>query len=168
MSVRRANKSRRAAPNEAPEAKTAPKTPATRASKTSNPAPSAPESSAPESSAPAVVSAAREAPRSAAEAEERYVIARDAWIVAMRNARSGRSADLASLGITQEAYELATAEVERWRSGVMVAFKIEPAPAHQAVEKAVDQELAWRRVHDQSQRSPGRLLRLLRRITGGD
>jgi hypothetical protein len=158
MSIRRANKSRPAAPNEAPEAKTAPKTPATRASKTSSPAPSA----------PAVVSAAREAPRSADEAEERYVIARDAWIVAMRNARSGRSADLASLGITQEAYELATAEVERWRSGVMVAFKIEPAPAHQAVEKAVDQELAWRRVHDQSQRSPGRLLRLLRRITGGD
>ena len=52
------------------------------------------------------------APRSSEEAEERYVMARDAWIAAMGKANSGRSADLASLGIAQEAYEQATVEVE--------------------------------------------------------
>lgn len=149
MSVHRADESRLDAADDVREARAAPKAPASRSRNSSAPAPGAPMA----------------APRSSEEAEERYVVARDAWIVAMRNAKSGRSADLASLALTQEAYELATAEVERWRSGVMVAFEIDAAPAHQVVETAVDQEIAWRHVHDQ--RSPGRLGRLLRRLTGG-
>ena len=64
-------------------------------------------------------------PRSLEDAEERYVTARDAWVVAMRRANSGRAADLATLAITQETYELATADVERWRSGVKVALPID-------------------------------------------
>ena len=54
------------------------------------------------------------------------MVARDAWIAAMRKANSGRSADLAGLAIAQEAYEQAMVEVERWRSGVKVAIPIEP------------------------------------------
>ena len=160
MSVHRADKSRLDARDDAPEARAAPKAPASRSRNTSAPAPSAPESSVPPGAGAPVA-----APRSSDEAEERYVVARDAWIVAMRNAKSGRSADLASLALTQEAYELATAEVERWRSGAMVAFKIDAAPEHQVVETAVDQEIAWRHVRDQ--KPPGRLGRLLRRLTGG-
>src|SRR6188474_2137121 len=49
-------------------------------------------------------------PQSVEEADARYVAARDAWTAAMRAANSGRSADLASLAIAQEAYEAAAAE----------------------------------------------------------
>lgn len=92
--------------------------------------------------------------------------ARDAWIAAMRKANSGRSADLASLAITQEAYELATAEVEGWRSGAKVAIKIEPGAKLHDLQTAIGQELAWRRVHDNHERHPGRFARLIRRVTG--
>ena len=92
--------------------------------------------------------------------------ARDAWIAAMRKASSGRSADLASLAITQEAYEEATAEVGRWRSGVKVAIKVEPDAKLHDLETAIGQELAWRRVHRQQEKPPGPLARAIRRLTG--
>lgn len=97
------------------------------------------------------------------------MVARDAWIAAMRKANTGRSADLAGLAIAQEGYVQAMAEVERWRSGVMVAFKIEPETKLHDIETAVGQEFAWRRVHERAtkhlkQLSP--LGRLARRLTG--
>jgi hypothetical protein len=106
-------------------------------------------------------------PRSLEEAEALYVTARDAWTAAMRRANSGRSADLASLAITQEAYELAVAEVERWRSGATVAIPIQPEKKRAYLEAAIGQEMAWRRVHASSlEKRPGRLARLTRRLTG--
>ena len=105
-------------------------------------------------------------PHSRGDAETQYASARDVWIAAMREANSGRSADLASLAIAQQAYELALAEVERWRSGAMMAFSIEPETHVHELETAVGQELAWRRVHElQQQKRPGLLARLARRFT---
>ena len=92
--------------------------------------------------------------------------ARDAWLAAMRKANSGRSADLASLALTQGAYEQATAEVESWRSGVKVAIAIKPDAKLHNLEAAIGQELAWRRVHRQKEKRPGPLARALRRLTG--
>jgi hypothetical protein len=151
MSVRRADNSRPEAPDIAPEGQVGPKAPAarTRASITA-PAVGTPR----EPVAPA---------RSSEEAEERYVTARDAWVAAMRKANSGRSADLASLAIAQEAYVMATSEVEAWRSGVKVAFKIDPEAKRHNLEAAIGQEFAWRRVHDQQEKRPGPLARLFRR-----
>ncbi|MDQ4035546.1 MAG: hypothetical protein M3153_06415 [Chloroflexota bacterium] len=106
-------------------------------------------------------------PRSLEEAEARYITARDAWTAAMRRANSGRSADLASLAITQEAYELAVADVERWRSGSTAAIPIDPGAKRASLETAIGQEMAWRRVHASSlEKRPGLLARLTRRLTG--
>lgn len=105
-------------------------------------------------------------PRSVEEAEERYVVARDAWIVAMRAANSGRSADLASLAIAQEAYEHATAEAERWRSAGRVAIPIDAEPPRAAVEVAIGQQLAWQRVRDHEEKPRGFVSRVMRRVTG--
>ena len=106
-------------------------------------------------------------PRSLEEAEAQYVTARDAWTAAMRRANSGRSADLALLAITQEAYELAAAEVERWRSGATVAIAIDPGAKRAHLETAIGQEMAWRRVHASSlEKRPGLLARLKRRLSG--
>lgn len=149
MSVRRADNSRPEAPDTAPRAHVGPKAPAAR-----NRAPS--------------VTAPREpvAPaRSSEEAEERYVIARDAWVAAMRKANSGRAADLASLAIAQEAYVMATSEVEAWRSGAKAALSIQPEAKRHSLEAAVGQEFAWRRVHDQQEKRPGPFARLVRRVT---
>ncbi len=105
--------------------------------------------------------------RSREEAEERYVAARNAWTLAMRDASSGRPADLASLAIAQETYEVAHAERERWLSGVMVAIPVEPDRVHEReVEAAIRHELAWRVVLDQP-KPEGVLTRLRRRIRGG-
>jgi hypothetical protein len=106
------------------------------------------------------------APRSLEEAEARYVVARDAWTAAMRKANSGRSADLASLALRQETFELASAELERWRSGVTISIPIEPEAKRAGLEAAISQEMAWRRVHEQHEKQPGRLSRLARRLTG--
>ncbi len=97
------------------------------------------------------------------------MVARDAWIAAMHGANSGRAADLATLAITQEAYVQAMADVERWRSGAMVAFKIEPEAKLHDIETAVGQEIAWRGVRERATThlkhlSP--LGRLARRLTG--
>ena len=157
MSVHRASHSRpnAPAPVDATEAPAAPKAPARTRTASPSASPRTPV----------------RGPRSTEEAEERYVAARDEWIAAMRKANSGRSADLASLGITQEAYVRAMAEVERWRSGVMVAFKIKPDAKLHDIEAAVGQEFAWRRVHERATKhlkhlSP--LGRLVRRLTGRD
>ena len=154
MSVRRADNSRPDAPNpiDASEATAGPNALATRTQKTAS---------------PAVAGAAPVgAPRSHGEAEARYAATRDAWVASMHRANSGRSADLASLAITQEAYELAMAEVKRWRSGVMVAIEVEPESHVNDLETAVGQEFAWRRVHELQEKRPGRFSRLVRRLTG--
>ncbi|HEX5040095.1 MAG TPA: hypothetical protein VFW95_08180 [Candidatus Limnocylindria bacterium] len=104
--------------------------------------------------------------RSAAEAEERYVVARDAWTAAMRAANSGRAADLASLAITQQVYEAAVAERELWHTGTKVAITVD-AETRSGVEAAVGQELAWRKVlHPEAQKG-GVLSRVRRRLFGG-
>jgi hypothetical protein len=151
MSVRRADNSRPDAPDTAPKAQAGPKAPADRRRAPSVTGPREPV-------APA---------RSSEEAEERYVVARDAWIAAMRKANSGRSADLASLAIAQEVYVTATSEVEAWRSGAKVAFKIEPEAKRHNLEAAVGQEFAWRRVHAEHEKQPGRFARLFRRGKSG-
>jgi hypothetical protein len=115
-------------------------------------------------STPALQTDAR--PRSRDEAEARYVTARDAWTAAMRRANSGRAADLASLAITQEAYELASAEVESWRSGRTIAIKVEPEKKRTNLDALIGQEMAWRRVHEVKVQKPGALGRLARRLTG--
>jgi hypothetical protein len=105
------------------------------------------------------------AARSRAEARERYVAARDAWLAAMKAASSGRPADLAALAIKQEAYEAATAELERWESGERVAIPVETDRVA-SVDAVVEQELAWRRVHQHDEKEPGLLGRLARRLRG--
>ena len=78
--------------------------------------------------------------------ELRYVAARDAWKLAMRAANSGRSKDLASLAIAQQAYEEVAAEREHWLAGGRMAIPIEPDPQRHDIEVAVGQELEWRKV----------------------
>ncbi len=104
-------------------------------------------------------------PRSLDEAEARYDACRDAWTAAMRAANSGRAADLASLAITQEAYEEASAEVQRWRSGEKVAIPIEPERDRASLQAAIGQEMAWRRMHEPKPQGGGPLSRLARKIT---
>jgi hypothetical protein len=106
------------------------------------------------------------APRSRDEAEAQYIAARNAWTLAMHRATSGRSADLASLAIAQQAYEEAVAERQLWETGNRLAIPIEPDP-RTSVEVIVGQDLAWQRVHEAEQRRrPGVLSRLARRIKG--
>ncbi len=105
-------------------------------------------------------------PNTRNEAEEQYVAARNAWTMAMRAASSGRPADLASLAITQEAYEAAAAERDRWISGERVAVQAKPPPTQRGVDAAVGQELAWRRVRESDGKAPGMLGRLARKLRG--
>ena len=81
-----------------------------------------------------------------ADLELRYVAARDAWKLAMRAANSGRSKDLASLAIAQQAYEEVAAEREHWLAGGRMAIPVEPDPQRHDIEVAVGQELEWRKV----------------------
>ena len=106
--------------------------------------------------------------RSPEEAEARYVAARDAWTAAMRAAASGRSADLASLAIAQEAYEAASRERSTWSSGTRAPIPVEPEPKRSAIDDIVGQELAWRRVHHEDEEPPKRgfLGRLGARLRG--
>ena len=84
----------------------------------------------------------------AADLEMRYAAARDAWKLAMHAANSGRSKDLASLAIAQEAYEELAAEREHWIASGRTAIPVEPDPQRHdiEVEVAVGQELQWRKV----------------------
>jgi hypothetical protein len=99
-----------------------------------------------------------------------YNAARDVWLAAMRAANSGRPADLASLALAQEAYELAVAERDRWQTGSTVAIPVE-SDERRPIDAIVGQELAWRDVHHEEQvrqeRSPGLLARLFGRRDGG-
>jgi hypothetical protein len=104
--------------------------------------------------------------RSVEEADARYVAARDAWTAAMRAANSGRPADLASLAITQEAYEAAATERERWHTGTKVAIHVDDEKPN-GIEAAVSQELAWRKVLHPEQPKGGVLARIRRRLRGG-
>jgi hypothetical protein len=104
-------------------------------------------------------------PHSLAEAEEIYVVMRDAWTAAMRQANSGRPADMASLAIAQEAYEAAAKERELWLTGKRVAIPVESEHDH-GISAVVQQELAWRHVHRTEEPRPGPLRRLARRLTG--
>jgi hypothetical protein len=93
------------------------------------------------------------------------VAARDAWVSAMRAAKSGRPADLAVLAIAQDAYETAVAEHERWASIPRPPIPVEPE--HTAdIGTVVGQEVAWRHIHDHDDNGdqPGPLRRLLRRL----
>ena len=105
------------------------------------------------------------APHTREEAEEQYVAARDAWIAAMKRASSGRAAHLATLAITQEAYEAAAAEVELWRSGVRIPVPVEPERTV-GIEVVVGQELTWREIHQHEEKRPGLLGRLRNRLNG--
>ncbi len=97
--------------------------------------------------------------------EERYVAAREAWTQAMQAAGSGRPADMASLAIAQQAYEIIAAEREDWLASGRVAIPIEPSPKRHDIEIAVGQELAWRRVQQHDDRS-GFFTRIRRRLSG--
>jgi hypothetical protein len=81
-----------------------------------------------------------------ADLELRYVTARDAWKNAMRAANSGRSKDLASLALAQQAYEEVAAEREHWLASGKVAIPVEPERERHDIEVAVGQELKWRKV----------------------
>lgn len=105
-----------------------------------------------------------ERPRSREEAEQQYVVARDAWIKAMHAAEKGRPADMAALAVAQQSFEVATAEREGWIAG-RVAIQIHPEGPRTDLEAVVVQEMAWRRVHAHEQ-PVGFLERLRRRIAG--
>ena len=77
------------------------------------------------------------------EAEAAYIAARDSWTSAMRAANSGRSADLASLALAQEAYEAATTERQHWlgtEASPHRAIPIEPTKSTRGIEIVVGQE----------------------------
>jgi hypothetical protein len=97
--------------------------------------------------------------------EQRYGAARDAWTHAMQAASSGRSADLASLAIAQQAYETVAAEREHWLASGQVAIPIQRTSNRHDIEVAIGQEEAWRRVHEH--RPGGGLLARIRRRFGG-
>jgi hypothetical protein len=101
-----------------------------------------------------------------ADLELRYVAARDAWKLAMRAATSGRSKDLASLAIAQQAYEEIAAEREHWLAGGRIAIPVDPDPERHHIEVAVDQELEWRKVLHPT-RARGFLGRIKDRLGGG-
>ena len=103
-------------------------------------------------------------PRSLEDADARYVTCRDAWTAAMRAANSGRAADLASLAIAQEAYEEASAEVQRWRSGAKVAVPIELDRNRAGLRAVIGQEMAWRRMHEPKPKDGGALSRIARKL----
>jgi hypothetical protein len=101
------------------------------------------------------------------DAEQRYTAAREAWASAMRGAASGRSADLATLAVAQEAYEAALAERDRWASGARVPIAVVP-DRPKSIESVVGQELTWRLAHngEQNRQRPKGLRGLLRRMRG--
>jgi hypothetical protein len=85
----------------------------------------------------------------------------------MRGAASGRPADLATLAVTQEAYEVALAERDRWASGLRVPIPVEP-DRPKSIEAAVRQEVTWRLAHqgEPDGKRPKGLRGLFRRMRG--
>jgi hypothetical protein len=100
------------------------------------------------------------------EAEVAYVAARDAWTAAMHASASGRSADLASLALAQEAYEAAAAEREIWLSAPAStrAIPVDPSGAKRDIEIVVGQGAKWQRVKDHE--PVGGVRGLLKRLFG--
>ena len=98
--------------------------------------------------------------------EHRYIAARDAWTQSMRAAGSGKSSDMASLAIAQEAYEVVSEEREHWLAGGKVALPVEADPEHHNIQVAVGQELEWRRIKAPPKK-PGFFGRLRRRLGRG-
>jgi hypothetical protein len=128
--------------------------------------PTAPLSPAAERPAYSTLSQRLAGPHSRDEVEAAYVAARDAWAQAMRAANSGRTADMASLAIAQEAFEAAAAERTRWGggSGTRVAIPVAPEPRRN-IEVILGQEVEWNRVH-QHEPARGLIGRLKRRLGG--
>ena len=102
--------------------------------------------------------------RSREEAEERYAVAHDAWIAAMRGASSGKPADLATLAIAQAAYEAAVAERDLWASS-KVAIPVHEDPKA-GIDVVIGQEEAWRRVRAAARAHRGLIGRMVRRLRG--
>jgi len=131
----------------------------------SAPAPTSPTAERP---AHSTLSQRLAGPRSRDDVEAAYVTARDAWAQAMRAANSGRTADMATLAIAQEAFEAASAERARWSGGTRAAIasraaiSVSPEPKRN-IEVILDQEVEWNRVHhrEPSRGLVGRLKRLL-------
>jgi hypothetical protein len=118
---------------------------------------------------PTAVERIAKPPRSLEEAEAQYLIARDAWTAAMRRTSSGRPADLASLAIAQEAYEMAVAQRDGWQAAVHTAIPVGNRSQPRGVDVIARQDLAWRRVRESARRGPrllGRLGRFARRMFG--
>jgi hypothetical protein len=108
-------------------------------------------------------------PLSLEEAEAQYLVAREAWTGAMRRASSGRSADLASLAIAQEAFEMASAQRDGWQAAARPASPARERSQPRGVEVIARQDLAWRRIRESPRRRPrllGRVARFARRIIG--
>jgi len=128
------------------------------------PAPVAPSTA--DTSGHAALAERRPGPRTLEEVEQRYVAAREAWMQAMRAARSGRHSDLASLALAQEAYEQAAAEREWWMSSERVAIAVEEKGPRPNLEAIVSNELRWRQIHAPHHEPRGVIGRLKRRLTG--
>jgi hypothetical protein len=114
---------------------------------------------------PAVTQRAVDIARYGQDLEARYVAARDDWTRAMRAASSGRPADMASLAIAQQAYEIVAAEREHWLASGRIAIPVEPAPKSSEIEVALGQELEWRRVLEREE-PRGFIARIKRRLGG--
>jgi hypothetical protein len=102
------------------------------------------------------------------EVEAAYVVARDAWTTAMKAANSGRPADLASLALTQEAYELASAERARWIQAApttRTAIPVDRPGGTREIDMVVRQELDWKRVKTEPPRPRG-FKGFVRRVLG--
>lgn len=86
----------------------------------------------------------------------------------MRQATSGKPADLAALAISQEEYEACLEEHERWIAGGQVAIPIDDQDEQRSVDAVVGQELAWRQVRSAagSEPRPRGLRGLMRRLRG--
>ena len=92
------------------------------------------------------------------EIEAAYVAARDAWTAAMKAANSGRTADLASLALTQEAYEAASIERARWVQAApttRTAIPVDRPGGTREIDMVVRQELDWKRVQTEPPRARG-------------
>jgi hypothetical protein len=88
----------------------------------------------------------------------------------MRRASSGRPADLASLAIAQEVFEMASAQRDGWQAAGRSAHLVrEDHSRPQGVDVIARQDLAWRRVRESALPGPrllGRMARFARRLVG--
>lgn len=86
----------------------------------------------------------------------------------MKAANSGRTADLASLAITQEAYEAASVERSRWIQAApttRTAIPVNRAGGTSEIDMVVRQELDWKRVQNEPPPQRG-FKRFVKRVLG--